>query len=239
MQTQIKDTVATVSPAKLNLTFDIVGGLPDGYHEVVTIMQAIDLEDRLTFHFDAASQFNVELSASYVGNPGRIPLDSSNLIARAARLFHEHVAPERGYLLRVEIEKRIPITAGLGGGSGNAAATLLAMNHYFGQPVPDIDLATLGSKLGADVPFFLDGGTQIGLRRGDILSPTPLGETLHFVVVHPQGIEISTPWIYSAYDEYVKAAGNDDDFEHPDLYECKNALANCDLTQASRIFGNV
>ena len=239
METQTAYKIAASSPAKLNLTFDIVGGLPDGYHEVVTILQAIDLEDQLLFEFVPADEFRVDIEINYVGDPGNIPTDDSNLVAKALNLFHDHVSADPNYAIKVTMEKRIPITAGMGGGSGNAAAALLAMNNRFGHAVPEVDMHSLAARLGADVPFFLQGGTQIGLKRGDMLSPTPLCGTFHFVIARPHGLSIATTWIYEAYDRYIETASNKENLEHPDLFRCKDALADHDLYLAQTAFGNV
>jgi 4-diphosphocytidyl-2-C-methyl-D-erythritol kinase len=224
------------SPAKINLTFDILGELPDGYHQIETIMQTIDLHDELIFEFEPCKDLEVALAC--VNGKESFPLSEDNLIAKAAALFCRSVPEKRGLKLSVTVEKNIPIAAGLAGGSSNAAATLRALNYYFGQPFSTEELLVLAGKLGADIPFCLEGGTRIGRGRGDELTPVELNDRLFFLVVKPKDLAISTPWVYQAYDEFVMNGGRD---ELPVLsaQDVSAALESGELEKASQAFGNV
>ncbi len=225
------------SPAKLNLTFEITGLLPNGYHQVQTLMQAIDLKDELTFSFQPGEKKQIEITTESQQASGDFPLDNSNLIAKAFDLFAENVNGKSGKL-SVRVNKNVPIAAGLAGGSGNGAATLLALNHFFGKQLSHLELAELGAKLGADVPFCLSGGTQIGLERGDVLTRVNSKTKLDFLVIKPRNLSIATSWVYQAYDEYVKTT-DPYDLCKPNLEEASKHLEDGDLAAAIESFGNV
>ena len=159
------------SPAKLNLTFDVTGTLPNGYHAVETLMCAIGLEDELHFDIYPANEFSVEIAAidSQLALVA-VPHDASNLIIKAAILFRDSCHSQLNYKISCRLNKHIPVAGGMGGGSGNAAATLVALNQILSSRLTDAQLAQLASTLGADVAFFLKGGIQIGRGKGDILS---------------------------------------------------------------------
>ena len=159
------------SRAKLNLTFEILGNLPGGYHDVRTVFQSIDLADQLHFTLtDSASPKNQEtlsVSLSSERELSDFPMNDENLIVRAANSFAELNDVGKGKHLHIHIDKRIPIAAGLAGGSSNAAATITAMQELF-VGLPDGGQAeTIASKLGSDINFCLRGGTQLGTGRGD------------------------------------------------------------------------
>lgn len=227
------------SPAKLNLTFEITGLLPNGYHQVQTLMQAIDLEDELSFSFQPGKTNQVEIQKASQQASGDFPLDNSNLIAKAFELFttRENANGKCGTLF-VRVDKNVPIAAGLAGGSGNGAATLIALNQLFGQTLSFSELTELGAKLGADVPFCLSGGTQIGLERGDILTRVNSKTKLNFLVIKPRNLSIATSWVYQAFDEYVKAY-DPYQFCHPNLEDASKYLEDGDLENAIGAFGNV
>ena len=134
------------SPCKVNLLLNILGRRPDGFHELETIMHPVNVCDRLTF--ERAAQ-GIELTC----NNALLPVDGQNLVHRAATAFLQ--AAKTGDGVRIHLEKKIPLAAGLGGGSGNAATTLLALNELFGQPLASAKLHELAAALGSDVPFFL------------------------------------------------------------------------------------
>lgn len=156
--------VRVKAPAKINLALRILGTRPDGYHELRTTFQSIALHDTLTFTA-VPGVFAIECD-----DPG-CPTDDSNLVWRAARAMWRK-SGRRGEPegVRVRIRKQIPLQAGLGGGSSNAAATLRALAVLWRLKIADDRLRTLARALGADVPFFLDGGTGLGVDRGDTLS---------------------------------------------------------------------
>jgi 4-diphosphocytidyl-2-C-methyl-D-erythritol kinase len=152
--------------AKVNLDLRVLGVLPDGYHEVRTVLQSLRLHDTLTFT-PTRGPFVITCD-----DPA-IPTDARNLIWRAAEILGHAAAPRRAAPsgVTVHVTKRIPAQAGLGGGSADAAATLLALTRLWRLDLDVIDLASLGARLGADVPFFLAGGTALGIGRGDDVSP--------------------------------------------------------------------
>lgn len=158
-------SLAVRSFAKINLGLKLLGRRADGFHELRTVFQTIDLHDRLTF--TPRRDRRLVLTCT---DP-RVPLNSKNLVVRAARALLAAAKLRTG--LNIALEKRIPLGAGLGGGSSNAAATLLALNRLFGLKLPLCQLLELARGLGADVPFFLIGGRVLGIGRGDELFPLP------------------------------------------------------------------
>jgi 4-diphosphocytidyl-2-C-methyl-D-erythritol kinase len=148
------------SPAKINLSLWINHKRPDGYHELVTVMHTINLFDVISFLPSNRLVLNVK------GN-NSLPLDRNNLIIKACRLFKEKtgINPK----VSIKLLKRIPIGAGLGGGSSNAAATLKGLNTIYGNPLSEEELYELAAELGSDVPFFLRGGLAIAYGRGEKL----------------------------------------------------------------------
>ena len=170
--------------AKINLALEVLGKRDDGYHEVATVMQAVDLCDRLVI--EDAEGLELRVSAP------DIPSDGSNLAARAARALQEAAGLERG--ARITLAKRIPAAAGLGGGSADAAATLVGLSRLWGLRWPVARLAELAATLGTDVPFFLHGGAARGTGRGERIESVG-GAALALVLVHP-GVGTSTSAIY-------------------------------------------
>lgn len=155
------------SPAKINWTLDVLGRRDDGYHEVRTILQTIALSDTVTV--SPADDITVVVT----GEPGHL-LDrpqEDNLAYRAASVLREKGSISSG--ARIELYKRIPVAAGLGGGSSNAAATLRALRTVWSLSLTDADLARIGARIGSDVPFFLTGGTAVGSGRGDEITSLP------------------------------------------------------------------
>jgi 4-diphosphocytidyl-2-C-methyl-D-erythritol kinase len=186
------------SPCKVNLLLNILGKRPDGFHELETIMQPVNLCDRLTFERRGGA---VELSCSEAA----LPVDSHNLVHRAATGFL-HAAKISGGV-RIHLEKKIPLAAGLGGGSGNAATTLLALNELFGQPLPAAKLNELAAALGSDAPFFLQGKPVLATGRGEQIQPLDFFPALSgkaMLLIHP-GFGISTPWAYQNLARFPEA----------------------------------
>ncbi len=224
-------------PAKLNLTFSITGDLPDGYHSVETLLQAINLEDELTFDFADAESFDITIQIQDSIHKTDFPLDGSNLIAKAAKLYVETVKELEKVKISVNINKKIPIAAGLAGGSANAAATLVALNTYAGGKLPESELLELASQLGADVPFSLVGGRRLGTYKGDQLSQHYDGERLNFVIIKPRHLGVATAWVYKTYDEMNNAG----EIYPPDLdaSEILAFLQQGEFDKAASGFGNV
>lgn len=148
--------------AKINLTLEVLGKRTDGYHEVVTVLQEIDLKDTLTFAEHPKLTLECDHPALQSGQ---------NLALKAARLLQEEAASRKGAL--ISIEKGIPVASGLGGGASDAAATLRALNDLWGLGLPTEQLLSLASGLGSDISFFLHGGTALGEGRGERVTPLP------------------------------------------------------------------
>jgi 4-diphosphocytidyl-2-C-methyl-D-erythritol kinase len=171
--------------AKVNLVLEVLGKRPDGYHELSTVLQAVDLFDRLTVETAAALTLETSEPA--------LPTDDRNLVMRAARLLRETAGIEAG--ARIVLDKRIPMAAGLGGGSSDAAATLWGLNRLWGLRWRRERLMELAVKLGMDVPFFLGKGRALGTSRGEVLSPLPAVGGYALVLVNP-GVGLSTQEVY-------------------------------------------
>ena len=174
--------------AKINLHLQVMGRRDDGYHELLTVFQTVDLTDLLTLEL-------VGSDIQLVVSEGNAPEGPENLIYRAAQGFLERWAPAAG--VRVDLKKRIPIGGGLGGGSSDAATVLLGLQKMLATPASRDDLLDLASQLGADVPYFLWGGTACGRGRGDWIECLPDLEERPVCLVTPP-IEISTAEVFGA-----------------------------------------
>jgi 4-diphosphocytidyl-2-C-methyl-D-erythritol kinase len=176
--------------AKINLHLEVRGRRPDGYHELLTVFQTIDLHDTLTFDDAPAG----EISLTVTGAPGLSP-GADNLAHRAAAAYFARYPARRG--VAISLEKRIPMGAGMGGGSSNAATVLRALRQREQAPERVEDLLPLARALGADVPFFLVGGTAVGTGRGDEVRPLPdLDEEV--VLVARPSVHLSTAAVFAA-----------------------------------------
>ena len=186
------------SPGKVNLLLNILGKRPDGFHELETVLQPVNLCDRLTFERRGGA---VELSCS----DAALPVDLRNLVHRAATGFLQTAKISDG--VRIHMEKKIPLAAGLGGGSGNAATTLLALNELFGRPLSAAKLGELAASLGSDVPFFLQDQPALATGRGEKIQPLDSFPALRgkaFLLIHP-GFGIATPWAYQNLARFPEA----------------------------------
>ena len=175
--------------AKINLGLRVHGRRADGYHEISTVFQTVSLHDTLSF--ESTDDGNLELLCS---DPS-IPTDESNLVLRAAEALRERFGVNRG--ARVELSKVIPAGGGLGGGSADAAVTLAALATLWEIEVDARELTKIGGRLGADVPFFLTGGTALGKGTGTDIEPLEDAPKMHLVVVAP-GVHVSTAEAYRA-----------------------------------------
>ena len=180
-----------LAPAKINLTLDIMGKRKDGYHTVDMVMQAVSLYDGVVVEKNA--QEGIVLSC----NAPDIPCDNRNTAYKAAVLFQKTAQISGG--VRICIDKHIPSQAGLAGGSSDAAAVLLAMNHLYGAPLSTGTLMQIGEQVGADVPFCLHGGTMLAKGIGTALFPLPPLPPCWIVLVKPD-IGISTKEAYARCD---------------------------------------
>src|SRR5215469_12804193 len=175
-------------PAKINLTLEILGKRPDGFHELATWMLPVGLYDLLEIEHGSRS--------SFVSNVAELKGDSSNLVIRAAQLFQEATSIEATHQIR--LEKNIPIGAGLGGGSSNAAATLRLLNQLHNRPLGNDRLKDLAADLGSDVAFFLYGQAASCTGRGEQIEPRPFPRNLWICLFKP-GFGVSTKDAYRAY----------------------------------------
>ncbi len=177
--------------AKINLAIDVLRKREDGYHDVEMILKEIALSDRMTLTLRTDGKIVISSDSA------ALPLGEGNLAYRAARLFFEHLGRTEG--VEIHIEKRIPMGAGLGGGSADAAGVLKGLNAIFGNPF-DVDaLLRLGARLGSDVPFCVLGGCAKATGIGDILAPLPMPPALHCVIAKPEPF-VSTKWVYENLD---------------------------------------
>lgn len=172
--------------AKVNLTLDVLGMRPDGYHDIETVLHTVELHDSVTLR-EAGAGIEV------VVKDGNVPHDTRNLVVRAAQLLRETFAVDRG--VQIELTKRIPIASGLGGGSSDAAVTLLGLAQMWKLRLDGREMHGLALKLGSDVPFFLEGGAAVARGRGEKLSFLPPLPTTWLVVARPKA-EVSTAWAY-------------------------------------------
>ena len=182
------------APAKLNLYLDITGRRTDGYHELETVMTSVDLCDIVTIKL--ADGENEQIRASCTN--AEIPQNDGNICHKAAKLFFEAAKIRSG--AEINVEKKIPHGAGLGGGSADAAAVFRGLNELFGFPLKTDELLKIGGKTGADVPFCIVGGTKICRGTGEIISESPELPKKYFLIVMP-GFCCDTKAAYRRYDE--------------------------------------
>jgi len=183
------------APGKINVFMKVGSLLDDGYHEVATAYQAISLYEEV--YARLADDFSVRFSGPI--DCSGLATDGSNLAIKAARLLARSADYRGGVAL--QIEKHVPIAGGMGGGSADAAATLVACDHLWGTNLGRDELHELAAQLGADVPFALMGGTAVGTGRGDRLSPALAKGTFHWVLALAEG-GLSTPEVYAELDRH-------------------------------------
>ncbi len=191
-------TLEKKSPCKVNLLLNILGRRPDGFHELETVFHPVNLCDTLSF---TKVPSGIQLTCS----DDALPVDGSNLVHRAAAKFFEAAKIADG--VRIHLEKRIPMAAGLGGGSGNAATTLLGLNELFGNLLSGAQLHTIAATLGSDVNFFLQTKPALASGRGEKIEPLDDFTAMRgasFLLIHP-GFGISTPWAYRELARFPSA----------------------------------
>lgn len=179
------------APAKINLSFRIHALRADGFHEIETLMAPISLADELTIAY-AGDTDCIELTCD---DPS-VPAGEDNLVIRAARLFFEHTSLKAG--LRIDLQKRIPHGAGLGGGSSDAAITLIGLNELLEVGIGPGGLAQLAAEIGSDVPFFIYQSAALCCGRGEMVKPSTLRGTLQLLLLKPS-FGVPTPWAYSRW----------------------------------------
>ncbi|MGH8003887.1 MAG: 4-(cytidine 5'-diphospho)-2-C-methyl-D-erythritol kinase [Limisphaerales bacterium] len=186
--------------AKINLHLKVLYKRPGGYHEIDTVMQAVSLFDRLTFYP------NSKIRVLTKGHP---ILQEDNLVTKALKLLQEYTDVKKG--IRVVIEKKIPVAAGLGGGSSDAATALLGACRLWQIPLSKNELAYLGSQIGSDVPFFFTSGQARARGKGEQLTELSLPTDYSIVLVSPQ-FAVSTPWAYQALNLSLTSENKGDNF---------------------------
>jgi 4-diphosphocytidyl-2-C-methyl-D-erythritol kinase len=182
-------TMEKLSPCKVNLLLNILGKRADGFHELESVMHPVKLYDCLSFEINGAG---VQLTC----NLPDLPTDSRNLVHRAATAFLQMASASQG--VRIHLEKKIPLAAGLGGGSGNAATALSGLNELFGNPLPPTKLQQIAAALGSDIPFFLQTGPALAVGRGEQIQSLDFFPSMRgaaFMLIHP-GFGVSTAWAY-------------------------------------------
>ena len=182
-----------LAPAKINLSLEVIGRRADGYHEVHTVLQAVDLADELDFEEAGDVSLRVEPE-------GAVPVEG-NLVLRAARLLRDASHESRG--ATITLRKRIPVAAGLGGGSSDAAAALVGLRRLWGIDFSEVRMRLLASALGTDVGFFLDGGTALATGKGDRMEALPIPVERFAVIVTPHEPEeaAKTQRLYGLLEE--------------------------------------
>lgn len=221
------NTVVRQSPCKINLLLNILRKREDGYHELETIMQPVPFCDRLTVDKAAAG---VRLSC----NLAALPVDGTNLVHKAAVAFLQAAGIADG--VQIHLEKNVPLAAGLGGGSSNAAHTLCALNELFDLPLTVAKLQSLAAGLGSDVPFFLQSQPALATGRGEHvqqLAPFAALQGAHILLIHP-GFGISTAWAYQSLARFPEALNG----RPGRAEELLQLLRGNDLAAAGRAFYN-
>lgn len=219
--------LARTSPGKVNLLLNILGRRPDGFHSLETVMQPVAVCDELEFTRTGQA---VQLTCNLPG----LPTDAGNLVHRAATAFLTAAAIRDG--VKIHLVKKLPIAAGMGGGSGNAAVTLLALNELFGAPLDASQLHQIAALLGSDIPFFLQDRPAFATGRGELVTPLdsfPAFRGVFIVLIHP-GFGISTAWAYKELGKFPAALNG-----QPGRAEkLIGALQSGDLVGAAREFYN-
>ena len=190
-----------LAPGKINLYLEIIGDRPDGFHELVMILQSIELADRIDIK--AADTPKITLHC----NHPQVPTDETNLAYRAAKLMCDsfpNVYANYGGV-DINIEKNLPVAAGLAGGSSDAAAVLVGMDLMWGLGLTQPELQELAAKLGSDIPFCVGGGTAVATGRGEVLDAIADLDNLWVVLAKYNNLSVSTPWAYKTYRQNYSA----------------------------------
>jgi 4-diphosphocytidyl-2-C-methyl-D-erythritol kinase len=187
------------APAKVNLYFKILRRRDDGFHEIETLMAPISLRDELTIEPNDS-----EVGVAFSCDDPSLPVSDDNLVLCAARSFFAELKTEPR--VRIELRKKIPSSGGLGGGSSDAATTLLGLNDLHGRPLPSACLTTIATAIGSDVPFFLAGGAAICRGRGEIVEPIAGQLRMPLLLLKPD-FGVPTPWAYGRWSESRELPG--------------------------------
>ena len=210
------------APAKINLTLDVLHKRPDGFHEVEMIMTTVDLADRVWLRPSNDGHINIKVSERFVPN------DRKNLAYQAADLLKRKYGVREG--VEIMLDKKIPVAAGLAGGSSDAAATLRGLNRLWKLQLSVDELAEIGSKIGSDVSFCVHGGTALAKGRGEKIQHLPAPPNCWVILAKPS-ISVSTADIYRNLDI--------NSIEHPDTAGMLEALHSGDYDKMCATLGNV
>ena len=209
--------------AKLNISLDVAERRADGYHDMLMVMQTVSLYDDIEIRFDDSGRVQAKSNLRFV------PGDERNLAVRAA-LAYLKAAGQEGQGMLITLFKRVPVGAGMGGGSSDAAAVLRALNHHYGALSPE-ELETLSASVGSDVPFCVRGGTALATGRGEKLESLPDMPDCEFIICKPD-FSVSTPELFRKLDQCSARC-------HPDTAGIVEALHAGDLEQICRRIYNV
>lgn len=185
--------VKVLAPAKINLSLDVVRKRPDGYHDIETVMQAVSLYDTITVSDNDSGCVTISCDKP------EIPCDDSNICAKAAYRFFEYCRMDiKG--VHIDIKKQIPSQAGLGGGSSDGAAVILALNFIFDRRLKPAEMCEIGERVGADVPFLIEGGTKLCTGTGTKMSHVAKLHKCNIVICKPDSVSVSTAEAYKKVD---------------------------------------
>ena len=222
------ESLSVLAPAKINLYLNVGACRADGYHDIESVMQTVTLFDRMEvtkYPFSGKNEIRLFCTDE------RLPTDESNLIIRAAKAFFEKAEMEK-YDVSFALEKRIPMEAGLGGGSSDAAATILALDRLYHTAMPLDVMCRIGASLGADIPFCIKKGTVYATGIGEVMESAPPMPDCAFVIAVPKGKGISTGAAYRALDA-LPLCENAVDFT-----DFKKAVSACDLKRIADLLYN-
>ena len=215
-----KRSMTVLAPAKLNLSLDVVGTLPNGYHDLDMVMQTIDLYEKIILK--TSRDLRLSLPGSFV------PANDKNTAVKAALAFFDYTGLLAG--VDINVYKRVPVRAGMAGGSADAAGVLVGLNELYGAKLSMSELCAIGAGIGADVPFALLGGTCRVRGVGDLMKALPPCPDCRFVVVMPS-VGVSTPEAFARYDTMGSPV-------HPDCEAQEQAIRKNDLAAVCAAAGN-
>ncbi|SFH78975.1 4-diphosphocytidyl-2-C-methyl-D-erythritol kinase [Pseudobutyrivibrio sp. OR37] len=218
------DSISLKALAKINIGLDVTGIRDDGYHEVRMIMQTVNLFDKLTIKKTADGSITMSTNLKF------LPVDSDNLCIKAAELLIKEFGIKEG--VHIDLEKHIPVAAGMAGGSTDAAAVLFGVNKLFNLKLSKKDMMERGVKIGADVPYCIMRGTALAEGIGEILSPLPPMIKCPVLIAKP-GISVSTKQVYQSLDACF------DTVKHPDIDGLISDIKAGDLKSLCNNMGNV
>lgn len=210
--------------AKINLMLDILKKLDNGYHSLFMIMQSVDLYDTVTIEKNSINEIIIKC------NKDGVPCNEKNIAHKCAKAFFDYCnVADRG--VTIEIEKNIPMAAGVAGGSADGAAVLYCLNKIYNTNLTDKELCKIGNKVGADIPFSLTGGTAVTLGTGNVIAPvTDLPEC--YIVLAKPDQDVSTPEAYAEFDALTRV-------RHLDRVSMIDAVSNGDYEKICSLCGNV